>query len=106
MLDIGGEEFLLVAFVMLIVVGPKDLPKVLKTIMNFARKFKSMAYDFKNSVDEIANENEIADLKKDVRSIRESDFLSEAKRDVKDLNKIKEETKTSLEKNVKEMNKK
>tara|TARA_B100000427_G_scaffold233848_1_gene196900 strand:+ start:551 stop:871 length:321 start_codon:yes stop_codon:yes gene_type:complete len=106
MLDIGWQEFLLVAFVMLIVVGPKDLPKVLKTIMNFARKIKSMAYDFQNSVDEIANENEIADLKKDVRSIRESDFLSEAKRDVKDLNKIKEETKTSLEKNVKEMNKK
>ena len=106
MLDIGWQEFLLVAFVMLIVVGPKDLPKVLKTIMNFARKIKSMAYDFQNSVDEIANENEIADLKKDVGSIRESDFLSEAKRDVKDLNKIKEETKTSLEKNVKEMNKK
>ena len=106
MLDIGWQEFLLVAFVMLIVVGPKDLPKVLKTIMNFARKIKSMAYDFQNSVDEIANENEIADLKKDVRSIRDSDFLSEAKRGVKDLNKIKDETKTSLEKNVKEMNKK
>ena len=57
MLDIGWQEFLLVAFVMLIVVGPKDLPKVLKTIMNFARKIKSMAYDFQNSVDEIANEN-------------------------------------------------
>ena len=38
MLDIGWQEFTLVAFILLIVVGPKDLPKVLKSIFGFINK--------------------------------------------------------------------
>ena len=62
MLDIGWQEFVLVGFVLLIVVGPQELPKVLKTIVNSIRKIKSMAYDFQNSVDEMANQAEISEL--------------------------------------------
>ena len=60
MLDIGWQEFILVAFVLLIVVGPKDLPKVLRTITSFIRKLKSMASDFHRGVDDLANESEIS----------------------------------------------
>ena len=38
MLDIGFPEFLLISFVLLIVVGPKDLPKVLRSVSSFIRK--------------------------------------------------------------------
>ena len=38
MLDLGFQEFILIAFVLLIVVGPKDLPKVLRSITGFVRK--------------------------------------------------------------------
>ncbi len=106
MLDIGWQEFLLVSFVLLIVVGPRDLPKVLKTIMNFVRKIKSMAYDFQSSVDEIANENEISNLKKEVNTLKDSDFVSEAKVNVKSLNKINEDTKSLIKDNVEEINQK
>ena len=40
MLDIGWQEFTLVAFILLIIVGPKDLPKVLKSIFKFIDKIK------------------------------------------------------------------
>ena len=42
MLDIGWQEFTLVAFILLIIVGPKDLPKVLKSIFKFIDKIKIM----------------------------------------------------------------
>ena len=67
MLDIGFPEFLLISFVLLIVVGPKDLPKVLRSITSFVRKIKSMASQFHSGIDDLANEAEISDLRKEVR---------------------------------------
>ena len=60
MLDIGFPEFLLISFVLLIVVGPKDLPKVLRSITSFIRKIKSMASQFHSGIDDLANEAEIS----------------------------------------------
>ena len=51
MLDIGFPEFLLISFVLLIVVGPKDLPKVLRSIKSFITKIKSMASQFHSGID-------------------------------------------------------
>ena len=63
MLDIGFPEFLLISFVLLIVVGPKDLPKVLRSITTFVRKIKTMASQFHSGIDDLANESEISDLR-------------------------------------------
>ena len=72
MLDIGFPEFLLISFVLLIVVGPKDLPKVLRSISSFIRKVKSMATQFHSGIEDLANEAEIAELRNQVqkRSIK------------------------------------
>ena len=67
MLDIGFPEFLLISFVLLIVVGPKDLPKVLRSITSFLRKIKSMASQFHSGIDDLANEAEISDLRNQIR---------------------------------------
>ena len=72
MLDIGFPEFLLISFVLLIVVGPKDLPKVLRSISSFIRKIKSMASQFHSGIDDLANEAEISDLRKEVNKIENS----------------------------------
>ena len=69
MLDIGFPEFLLISFVLLIVVGPKDLPKVLRSIKSFISKIKSMASQFHSGIDDLANEAEISDLRKEVNKI-------------------------------------
>ena len=100
MLDIGWQEFVLVSFVLLIVIGPKDLPKVLKTIVNFVKKIKSMAYDFQSSVNEIANESELSELRKEVSDLKDSKSLKSTKKEIDSLNEINEDTKKLVKKTV------
>ncbi|MDB9772225.1 Sec-independent protein translocase protein TatB [Alphaproteobacteria bacterium] len=85
MLDIGWQEFILVAFVLLIVVGPKDLPKVLRTITSFIRKLKSMASDFHRGVDDLANESEISNLRNQVSTLTDNKLISSEMDKFKDL---------------------
>ena len=82
MLDIGWQEFTLVAFILLIIVGPKDLPKVLKSIFKFIDKIKNYAYDFKSSVSEMNDELELSELRKDVLEIKKDNSILEAKKTV------------------------
>jgi len=69
MLDISWTEFLLIGVVALIVIGPKELPAVLRTLGQWTRKVRSMAADFQNQFQEAMREAEMADLKKDIDDI-------------------------------------
>ena len=79
MLDIGWQEFTLVAFILLIIVGPKDLPKVLKSIFKFVDKIRNYAYDFKSSVNDMNDELELSELRKDVLEIKKDNTILETK---------------------------
>ena len=79
MLDIGWQEFTLVAFILLIIVGPKDLPKVLKSMFKFIDKIRNYAYDFKSSVNEMNDELELSELRKDVLEIKQDNTILETK---------------------------
>ena len=85
MLDIGFPEFLLISFVLLIVVGPKDLPKVLRSITSFIRKIKSMASQFHSGIDDLANEAEISDLRKEVNKIDKKSLIDDHIGEIKEL---------------------
>ena len=85
MLDIGFPEFLLISFVLLIVVGPKDLPKVLRSITSFLRKIKSMASQFHSGIDDLANEAEISDLRKEVNKIDKNALIDDHVGEIKEL---------------------
>ena len=74
MFDIGFPELMVVALLALVVVGPKDLPRALKTIMGLVRKAKGMAREFQSGVDEMVREADLQDLKKDAQSIKNMDF--------------------------------
>ena len=87
MLDIGFPEFLLISFVLLIVVGPKDLPKVLRSITSFIRKIKSMASQFHSGIDDLANEAEISDLRKEVNKIDKKSLIDDNVSKIKELEK-------------------
>ncbi len=101
MFDIGWQEFTLAAFVLLIVVGPKDLPKVLKLIIKAINKVKSMAFDFQKSVNEISDEIELSELKKDVKNIKNSNSLIDTKEHINELKQMTSSTKKILNKNKK-----
>ena len=82
MLDIGWQEFTLVGFILLIIVGPKDLPKVLKSIFRFIDKIRNYAYDFKSSVNDMNDELELSELRNDVLEIKKDNSILDAKKTV------------------------
>ena len=71
MLDIGWQELFLIAIVALIVIGPKDLPRVMRMVMKGVRKARDMARDLQDGLDEVAREAELDDLKKELESTTE-----------------------------------
>jgi sec-independent protein translocase protein TatB len=66
MFDIGWTEMAVIGAVLLIVVGPKDLPKVLRTMGYWMGKARSMAREFQRSLDQYVKEAELEDVKKSV----------------------------------------
>ncbi len=66
MFDISWTEFVLIGVVALIVIGPKELPGVMRTMGQWTRKVRGMAADFQNQFQEAMREAEMADLKKQV----------------------------------------
>ena len=70
MLDIGGWEFLIVAFVLLMVVGPKELPTVLRGLTRGIRQVRSMAAEFTRNMQNMADEAELGDVKSTVEGVK------------------------------------
>ncbi len=69
MFDISWTEFLLIGIVALVVIGPKELPGVMRTMGQWTRKLRGMAAEFQNQFNEALREAEMADLKKQVDDI-------------------------------------
>jgi sec-independent protein translocase protein TatB len=70
MLDIGWSEIAVIVVVALIVIGPKDLPKVLKTVGIWVRKARMLTRDFQNSVDEMIREADMEDVRRQATELR------------------------------------
>jgi hypothetical protein len=65
--------------------GPKDLPKVLRSITSFIRKIKSVASQFHSGIDDLANEAEISDLRKEVNKIDKKSLINDHVGEIKEL---------------------
>jgi sec-independent protein translocase protein TatB len=89
MFDISWTEFLLIGVVALIVIGPKELPAVMRTMGQWARKVRGMAAEFQNQFHEAMREAEMADLKQQVddvaHGIKNYDPLKDVRRDVESI---------------------
>ena len=64
MFDIAPSEFLLVAFVALIVIGPKDLPKAMRIVGYWVGKARGIARQFRSGFDEMVREAELEEMEK------------------------------------------
>lgn len=91
MFDISWTEFLLIGIVALIVIGPKELPAVMRGLGQWTRKIRSLAADFQNQFHEAMREAEMADLKKQVddvaQDIKQYDPLKDVRADVEAIGK-------------------
>ncbi len=70
MFDIGWSELLLVAVLAIIFVGPKDLPRLMRTLGQYTAKMRAMAREFQNSFEDMARETELDELRKQVAELR------------------------------------
>ncbi len=66
MFDIGWSEMAVIMLVALIVIGPKDLPKVARTIGRWTGRARALARDFQRSLDDMAREAELDEIKKSI----------------------------------------
>ncbi len=86
MFDIGWTELIVVAVVMILVVGPKDLPKMLRTFGQTIGKVRRMAGEFQSTFNEALREAEqqadIADMKKQVEKAGNFDPLGDIKKSI------------------------
>lgn len=78
MFDIGWSEMMVIGVVALIVVGPKDLPKMFHTVGQFTGKAKGMAREFQRAMDAAARETGVNDIAKDLRKTASGQSFKEA----------------------------
>jgi sec-independent protein translocase protein TatB len=71
-------EFLLAAVVALVVVGPKDLPVLMRKLGQFIARMRAMAAEFRASFDEMARQSELDELRKEVEAMRRNQFADVA----------------------------
>src|SRR6516225_8100976 len=72
MFDIGWSEFVVIAVVALIAIGPKELPGVLRMVGQWMGKARKMAAEFQSQFQEAMREAEMADLKKSFDEVKEA----------------------------------
>jgi sec-independent protein translocase protein TatB len=66
MFDLEWSKLLVIGVVALLVIKPKDLPKALRTLGQWVRHARQVAAEFQTSVEQMAREAELADVKKDI----------------------------------------
>ncbi|CAN5302774.1 hypothetical protein BH09PSE2_BH09PSE2_09890 [soil metagenome] len=81
--EAGAFELIFLAAVALIVVGPKDLPVLLRRIGQFTAKMRGLAAEFRSSFDEMARQSELDELRKEVDALRSGSFASAHTPDLK-----------------------
>lgn len=70
MFDIGWSEMAVIALIALIVIGPKDLPRTMKTVAQWMRKARSLTREFQSGIDEMVREAELEDARKALEATR------------------------------------
>jgi sec-independent protein translocase protein TatB len=74
--DIGVSEMLVIAAVALIVVGPKDLPLLMRRIGQFIARLRGMASEFRASFEDMARQSELEELRKEVEAMRSGQYVA------------------------------
>ena len=83
---LGFSEIVVLALITLLVVQPKDLPALLRTLGRWTRKMQAMAAEFRQGFDELARQTELDELRKEVDALRRTaNPFSDIQREVSGL---------------------
>src|SRR3954466_11124737 len=96
MFDIGWTEMLVIAVVMIVGVGPKDLPRMLRTFGKTTAKLRAMAGDFQKQFNEALKEAELDDVKKSVDELRSLNPANEIRKQLNPFEKAAADVRAGL----------
>ncbi|HWA30783.1 MAG TPA: Sec-independent protein translocase protein TatB [Rhizomicrobium sp.] len=77
MFDLSWSHILIFLVVALVVVGPKDMPRLLRMVGQWVAKARGMANEFRKSFDEMARQSELDELRQEIENLRRERPLSE-----------------------------
>jgi len=96
MLDMSWGEVMVIGAVALIVIGPKDLPRALRTVGQVTGKLRRMAAEFQGQFNEAIREAELDDVKKQLQGVNDS--VSSLNTNFNPIQTIRDELKDAVEK--------
>ena len=82
---IGFSELLILALAALIIVGPKDLPLMMRKAGQMVAKARSMAREFQAAFEDIARQSELEDLRKEIEDLKRNNAMTEAQDDLANM---------------------
>lgn len=81
---IGFFEIVVVAVIALVVVGPKDLPRLMRLAGRLVGQAKRMASEFSAAFNQMARESEMEEMRKEIDAVKRNNVLAETKRSIED----------------------
>lgn len=101
MFDIGWTEILIIAVVAIIVVGPKDLPRMLRSLGRYAGQLRRTAGEFRSQFDDAIRESELDELRSTLSDVSDLNPINQIKDSVNEsmapLKETAEDIKSSIE---------
>ncbi|MCV0396687.1 MAG: Sec-independent protein translocase protein TatB [Rhizobiaceae bacterium] len=101
MFDLGWPEMLVIAVVLIVVVGPKDLPRMLRAFGKFTGQMRTMAGDFRKQFDEAMKEAELDEVRSTIDSARRLNPASDLKKALNPMEKAAADVRSGIEKAMK-----
>lgn len=98
MLEVGWSEILVIALILIIVVGPKDLPPMLRTFGRMASRLRGMANEFKGQFDQALREAELDDVRKGLSEVNKLNPTNTLRDAINPIRKLGEDIKSDLRK--------
>ena len=74
---VGFSELVVIAVIALMVVGPKDLPLMLRKLGRHMARLRALANEFRTGLDELARQAELDELKREVEALRRGQMFSD-----------------------------
>jgi len=90
MFDFAWSELALIGVVALVVIGPKDLPRVMKNVAFWVRKARSIAREFQNNIEDMVRDAELDDVKRDLDAATRFNFDEEMSRTIDPHGELKQ----------------
>ncbi|MEQ9435354.1 Sec-independent protein translocase protein TatB [Hyphomonas sp.] len=82
---VGFSELLLLALAALIIVGPKDLPFMMRKVGQMVGKARGMAREFQAAFEDIARQSELEDLRKEIEDLKRNNAMTAAQDDLANM---------------------